>query len=58
LPDFHLNGLEIPAFLDEILIGPTPYPYPITEAFADALVKAGVADPHERIRYSGIPLRT
>jgi hypothetical protein len=58
IPEIPLVGIEIPSFLDEIIIGPTSYPYPISEAFADALAKAGVDQPYTRIRYSEIPLRT
>jgi len=53
-----LVGIEIPSFLEEIIIGPTQYPYPIAEALADVLAKAGVENPHQRIRPTNIPLRT
>jgi hypothetical protein len=58
IPDKSLLGIEIPKFVDSMIIGPTPFPYPIFEVLADALSKAGVAEVGKRIRISKIPLRT
>lgn len=58
IPEKSLVGIEIPQFVDSIIIGPTRFPYPIFEVLADALTKAGVAEPGNRIRTSNIPLRT
>jgi Protein of unknown function (DUF2971) len=58
IPEKSLVGIEIPQFVDSIIIGPTAFPYPICEVLADALAKAGVAEPGKRIRISNIPLRT
>jgi hypothetical protein len=58
IPEKSLLGLGIPQFVDSIIIGPTPFPYPIFEVLADALAKAGVSEPGTRIRISNIPLRT
>jgi hypothetical protein len=58
IPDKSLFGIEIPKFVDSIILGPTPFPYPIFEVLADALSKAGVEEAGRRIRISNIPLRT
>jgi hypothetical protein len=42
---------------DRLIVGPTLYPWPMYEAFVDALVKAGVADVDKRSFASGIPIR-
>jgi hypothetical protein len=53
-----VDGLEIPAILDRVIIGPTQYPIPMVTAFTDALRKAGVPNPESRVFLSNIPLRT
>ncbi len=58
LPDKSLLGIEIPKFVDSIIVGPTQFPYPIFEVLVDAMSKAGVAEPGKRIFTSNIPLRT
>lgn len=57
-PPADLERYDIPHMLDRIIIGPTQYAVPITEAFATALADAGVPEPHFRIVWSGIPIRT
>jgi hypothetical protein len=58
LPEKSLVGIETSQFVDNVIIGPTQFPYPIFEVLADALAKAGVTEPGKRIRISNIPLRT
>jgi hypothetical protein len=53
-----LVGLEIPALLDRIIVGPTRDPQPIWEAFKDLLAESGVYEPHKKVYLSNIPLRT
>jgi hypothetical protein len=50
-------GANLPDLITSIIIGPTRQPDAIAEAFMDALVTAGVADAHNRIITSTIPLR-
>jgi hypothetical protein len=50
--------MEIPQLIDRVIIGPTLYPYAISEAFDRLLDKAGVANAAQRIFVSDIPLRT
>jgi hypothetical protein len=57
-PPPDLEGLDIPTLLDRVIIGPTPYPWVIGQAFIAALTKAGVKDAAARVFASGIPIRT
>ena len=57
IPEEGLTGIEIPAFLDRIIIGPTQHPFVIAEAMATLLKANGVEDPASKIAYSDIPLR-
>ncbi len=52
-----LADLNFAAMFDHLIVGPTPYPWPIYEAFVDALTKAGVTDAGKRLVPSGIPIR-
>lgn len=56
-PEIGLIGLEIPKFLDRIIIGPTRYPYASYEAFVELLRDAGVERPEAKVFVSDIPLR-
>ncbi len=58
IPDEGLTGVEIPALLDRIIIGPTKYPLAIWKAFVSLLGEAGVNEPQKKVRVSDIPLRT
>jgi hypothetical protein len=53
----YLADLEFSKIFDRLIVGPTPYPWPMYEAFVDALVKAGVQDADKRLVASGIPIR-
>jgi hypothetical protein len=54
----YLVDLDFPKIFDRPIIGPTSYPWPMYEAFVDALAKAGVVNASERLVSSGIPIRT
>ncbi len=56
--DGSLEGLAIPSLIDSILIGPSQYQVVIGNALADELLRAGMQDAHQKIKYSPIPLRT
>jgi len=52
-----IADLDFTQIFDHLIIGPTPYPWPIYSAFVDELTKAGVANSAERVLVSGIPIR-
>jgi hypothetical protein len=52
-----LAELDLSRMFDRLIVGPTLYPWAMYEAFVDALAKAGVPDPGDRVHISGIPLR-
>ncbi len=54
----YLTDLEFSKMFDRLIVGPTPYPWPMYEAFVDALMKVGVVDADKRVFASGIPIRT
>jgi hypothetical protein len=56
-PESGLIGIEIPALLEEVIIGPTQFSFPIC-ALRIVLPEAGVTSPDQRIRVTNIPLRT
>lgn len=58
IPEVGFVGVEIPALLDRLIIGPTPYPAAVGEAFERALTEAGVENAGRKIFASGIPIRT
>jgi hypothetical protein len=57
-PDLGLNSIEIPQLLQSIIIGPTSFPFPVSEAFRALLIKCGVPNAHEKVKLAMIPLRT
>ncbi|MEO1606124.1 MAG: DUF2971 domain-containing protein [Pseudomonadota bacterium] len=57
IPERGLQGIELPEFLEEIIIGPTADPYVIYEAFVHALEKEGVEKARDKVKISNIPLR-
>lgn len=57
-PDEGLIGMTLPAILWRVIIGPTQYPMVVADAIVSALRKCGVENVHERVRFSGVPLRT
>jgi len=54
-----LAGLEFSRIFDRLIIGPSPYPLPLYDAFAAALTEAGVPEEtaKRRVVISGIPIR-
>lgn len=52
-----IGDLEFAQVFDRLIVGPTQYPYPICVALAEAIKGAGVADAHNRVRFSEIPIR-
>ena len=56
-PDNDLVGVEIPALVERVIIGPTAFPVTIGHAFMIALTQAGVPNAASRVMVSSIPLR-
>lgn len=52
-----IADLDLSRIFDRLIIGPTPYPWPMYEAFVPALKQAGVADAENRVFASTIPIR-
>jgi hypothetical protein len=52
-----LADLDISRLFDCLIIGPSPYPWAIFQAFVEELTKAGVSDAENRVHVSGIPIR-
>lgn len=57
-PDKGLVGMNISAILERVIIGPTQYAVAQWDAVVAALQRAGVHNAHERVKISGVPLRT
>jgi hypothetical protein len=53
-----LEDLDFAKLFDRLIIGPTPYPTAMFDAYNEALVNAGVLDAGKRICISGIPIRS
>jgi hypothetical protein len=56
-PPADLDDISIPSMLDRIIIGPSPYPWAMYEAFVTALTAVGVSDAGNKVFVSGIPIR-
>jgi hypothetical protein len=54
----NLGDLDFASVFDRLIIGPTPYPWPMYQAFVATLSKAGVADAAKRVFSSNIPIRS
>ena len=52
-----LDDLDFSNLFDRLIIGPSPYPNVMFDAFADALTYAGVSDAAKKIFVSYIPIR-
>ncbi len=52
-----LDDLDLSKLFDRLIIGPSPYPWPMYNSFVAALEEAGVADAGSRVFVSGIPIR-
>jgi hypothetical protein len=57
-PPNELDALRLENLLDRIIIGPTPYPWAMYQAFVTALTDAGVPDAGSKVFVSGIPIRS
>jgi hypothetical protein len=53
-----LTDLDFSRMFHRLIIGPSPYPWPMYDAFREELTKAGVVDAQERVWASNIPIRT
>ncbi len=52
-----IGDLDFAQVFDRLIVGPTPYPWPIYSAFVEALQPTGVRDAEERVFVSNIPIR-
>ena len=52
-----LAGLDFEAIFDKVIIGPSQYPWAISQAFVGELTAAGIQDAATRVNVSGIPIR-
>lgn len=52
-----IADLDFVQVFDRLIVGPTPFPWPIYGAFVQALKSAGVGNADERVFVSGIPIR-
>lgn len=57
VPEEGFLGATLPELLEEIIIGPTQFPWPIYDALVEKLKLAGVPNAENKIRVSNIPLR-
>ena len=53
-----IASLDFATVFDRLIIGPSLYPWPMFEAFVEALTKSGVADAAGRVWVSEIPIRS
>ncbi len=53
-----LSAIDFVRMFDRLIIGPSPYPWPMYEAFTAALSAAGVKDPMSKVFVSDIPIRS
>lgn len=52
-----IADLDFPRVFDRLIVGPTPYPWPIYGAFVEALKAMGVRNAGEHVFVSNIPIR-
>ena len=52
-----LADIDLAHMLDRLIIGPSPYPWPMYEAFTTALSRAGVENATSKVFVSDIPVR-
>jgi hypothetical protein len=53
-----LSSLDFATMFDRLIIGPSPYPWPMYEAFSTALKTAGITDADKKVFCSLIPIRS
>lgn len=56
--DKSLAGLELSHIFNRLIIGASPYQSVMYETFFNALEKAGVSEPENKVWVSGIPIRS
>jgi hypothetical protein len=56
-PDKNLTGADLNELLDKVLIGPTPNPTLVEDAFIQLADMAGLDNPTTRVAVSAVPLR-
>lgn len=57
VPEAGVNNATLDEILERLIIGPTPNPGLVKEAFVGLLREAGVGNPEQRVVTSNIPLR-
>ncbi len=57
VPEEGLTGLDIPDFLDRVLIGPCEHPEVIAASLINLLESAGVEGASKKVHITGVPLR-
>lgn len=57
VPEAGVNNATLDEILERVIIGPTPNPGLVWEAFVSQLREAGVTNPEQRVVTSNIPLR-
>lgn len=57
IPDKGVENAELHEILDKIIIGPTPNPPLVREAFVRLLTEAGIEDADKKVVQSNVPLR-
>jgi hypothetical protein len=53
-----LSDLDFSKLFDRLIIGPSSFPSPMSQAFTEALTRAGVPDAANRVFCSNIPIRS
>jgi hypothetical protein len=53
-----LDDIDFAKLFDRLIIGPSPYPMAMFDAYVEALSNAGVAEAAKKIFISGIPIRS
>jgi hypothetical protein len=52
-----VSDLDVSRLIDRVIIGPSPYPWVLYQAFVEVLKAADVQNPEARVWVSGIPIR-
>jgi hypothetical protein len=53
-----LADLDFAQLFERLIIGPSPYPWAMYEAFVTALANVGVQEADKKVFVSGIPIRS
>jgi hypothetical protein len=57
-PPAEIENLALPKLINRVIIGPSPYPLVMYDAFVRVLKEAGVENADRRVFVSGIPIRS